>query len=201
MKKTIFLLSIIFLTSCSKDNTTEIPQDQLPPITTTGANTAGCIINGKVIIPKNTINSTSGFPAYGLRIGAGVNFHPPIIGDDYFFVKIVDFKSNPSIVLWIQVNNLLAGVGTYNLGAATGNFFSYSPANPFILYEICTDINNCKVYYSELNSGTIVFSRFDYYGGIYSGTFKGLLTNQNNSADKVQITNGRFDIKIATLNN
>ena len=188
------------LFSWTKDKGIET-QDQLPPITEVGANTAGFLINGKVIVPKNGNQIVGSSPSYGLTIGAGGNFHPPIIGDDYFFVKIVDFKSNPSIVLWIQVNNLLAGVGTYNLGAATGNFFSYSPANPFILYEICTDINNCKVYYSELNSGTIVFSRFDYYGGIYSGTFKGILTNRNNSADKVQITDGRFDIKIATLNN
>ena len=61
MKKIFFLLLSFIAISCSKDNSIETPADQLPPITTTGANTAGCIINGKILIPKN------GSQAIGVR--------------------------------------------------------------------------------------------------------------------------------------
>jgi hypothetical protein len=35
---------------CEKDETT--PPDQLPPYTQTGANTLGCLVNGRVFIPR-----------------------------------------------------------------------------------------------------------------------------------------------------
>ena len=76
MKTTAFFLSILFtLFSCTKDKETET-QDQLPPITTTGANTAGCIINGKVLIPKNGSPSLMGTTAKGLKKSQGNNFYP-----------------------------------------------------------------------------------------------------------------------------
>ena len=64
MKNTILTLITLFLfASCSKKEDElqlQTPQDQLPPITTTGANTAGCIINGKVLIPKNGTQAIGG---------------------------------------------------------------------------------------------------------------------------------------------
>ncbi len=84
---------MVFLFSCSSDeNKTEEPQDQLPPITTSGANTAGCKINGKILIPKNGTQSIGGPAIYGLNISAGMNFHPPIIGDDYWQLEIANKK-------------------------------------------------------------------------------------------------------------
>lgn len=49
--KTVLLVTTIILTSCS--NNDDIPQDQLPPITQTGANTFGCVINEEVLTPKD----------------------------------------------------------------------------------------------------------------------------------------------------
>jgi hypothetical protein len=59
MKNLFLLLLTTLAMSCSSnsDNTT---RDQLPKITQTGANTAGCILNGKVIIPKNGEQSIGG---------------------------------------------------------------------------------------------------------------------------------------------
>ena len=53
MKKiiTVILLSTLLGASCKKTNTPS-PTDQLPPTTQTGANTFGCLVNGKVWIPK-----------------------------------------------------------------------------------------------------------------------------------------------------
>ncbi|TXD67477.1 hypothetical protein [Polaribacter glomeratus] len=47
--KTTLLLFVITFFNCENND----PQDQLPPITQTGANTFGAIVNGKVFIPKD----------------------------------------------------------------------------------------------------------------------------------------------------
>ena len=47
----LVLFLVIFTTSCSKDKTCEDPIDCLPPITQTGANTAGCLVNGQALVP------------------------------------------------------------------------------------------------------------------------------------------------------
>ena len=201
MKKTILILATIFLVaSCSKnDDTPPAPLDQLPAITTTGANTAGCLINGKVLIPKNGSQAIGGSPNYGLKINAGINFHPPTIGGDYFQVEIANkLDTNGSgIILWIK--NLSAGAGDYQIDQSNGELYSYGPDNNQIIVGIRENGTN-KTYYSSANSGKIILTKFDYYGGIRSGTFNCNLYNKDNIAEKITITDGRFDINVATLN-
>jgi len=51
MKKLLLVLTLtLTLSSCTKNNPFR-GNDQLPPETQTGANTVGCLINGKVFIP------------------------------------------------------------------------------------------------------------------------------------------------------
>nr|WP_315252868.1 hypothetical protein [uncultured Flavobacterium sp.] len=53
MKKLLLLLVTLSLSCCSKDdNKPTNPIDQLPPATQTGANTAGCLVDGKAFLPK-----------------------------------------------------------------------------------------------------------------------------------------------------
>ena len=197
MKKTIFLLSIIFLTSCSKDNTTEIPQDQLPPITTAGVNTAGCIINGKVIIPKNTVNSTSGFTSYGLNVLRGTNFNNIPYGNDYFSIKFANLSDGGnSYWIYIHLNNLNNGVGNYNVGQSNAEFYSDASNNPQILVRETYNNVSGKTFLSSPNSGTINITRFDFQNSVISGTFNAILYNQSNTSEIIQVTDGRFDIKI-----
>ena len=88
MKNLIFLFATLFtLSCCSKDNNTV--DDKLPPITQTGANTAGCIINGKVLIPKNGVSSFAGTP-YGLEFYSGNDFWPS--KNDYWRLAISNIK-------------------------------------------------------------------------------------------------------------
>ena len=83
MKNLFFIaMFICFLNSCSKDDGSETPADTLPPITTNGANTAGCVINGKIIIPKNGTNPTSGQVVNGLDVQTGFNFDNIPNGND-----------------------------------------------------------------------------------------------------------------------
>ena len=202
MKKTILILATIFLVaSCSKnDETPTIPQDQLPAITTTGANTAGCLINGQLLIPKNGSQAIGGSPSFGLKLNVGVNFNNlSNFGNDYLQIEIANKKDTDSagIILWIK--NMSTGNGVYIVGQSNGELYSYGPNNNQIIVGITKNGIN-KTYYSGPDVGTITITRFDYANGVYSGIFSSSLYNKDEPTEKIQITNGRFDIKIATLN-
>ena len=67
LKTTLLLIFITFF-NCS-NNDDSIEQNQLPPITQTGANTFGCVINGEVLIPKDSRGSLGGVsPKKGITV-------------------------------------------------------------------------------------------------------------------------------------
>lgn len=200
MKRTIFILLATVLTSCTKENTSQTPAEQLPPATQVGANMAGCVINGKTLIPKNGTQAIGGSPAYGLTTGAGINFHPPIIGDDYRFVRIANLQENGGDDIYIHINDMTLGVGNYNIGQSNNEYYIDGSNNPQIIAHTYDGINLGKTFLSGENSGVITITRFDYPNGIYSGTFSATLYNKDNPSEKIQVTDGRFDISISTLN-
>ena len=67
--KTILLLFAIIFFNCENND----PEEQLPPITQTGENTFGAIVNGKVFIPKDKtgIRPPGGGTPRGLNISSG----------------------------------------------------------------------------------------------------------------------------------
>ena len=60
MNRYLFLAAFMILltVSCKKKESSN-PKDELPPITHTGANTFGCLVDGKLFKPKKKIGSTS----------------------------------------------------------------------------------------------------------------------------------------------
>ncbi len=198
MKNSLLSLLTVFLfaTACSDDDSNP---DSLPAATTTGVNTAGCYINGKILIAKDGSAGWSGTP-YGLTSGAGNNFHSPVIGDDYFYVRIVNFVDRPTYSLWLQINDMSQQTGDYIIGQANGMYFADGPSNPFIVAQYYDGENLSKTYYSAPNAGTVTITHFDYENGIYSGVFNATLYNKDNPEDTIQVTDGRFDIGVATLN-
>jgi hypothetical protein len=192
----ILTFTILFVSCSKKDDEPQIPIDQLPLITTTGANTAGCIINGLVIIPKNTINSTSGFPVYGLRSGSGINFQLPIIGDDYWYINIANLQAKGKHYwIYLHINDLTNGVGKYNIGQSNSEFYADGPNNPQIIVRETFDGISGKTFISGQNSGIIDVKKFDNLSSIISGTFNCTLYNKDNSSEIIPITEGRFDMK------
>ncbi len=75
------------------------------------------------------------------------------------------------------------------------------PTNHHVIVHAYDGVNLGKVFLSGPNAGSIIINRFDYINGIYSGTFNLNVYNKDNPDEIMNITNGRFDIKIATLNN
>lgn len=198
MKATIFLLSVVLsLASCSKDHA---PQDQLPAVTTIGANTAGCYINGELLVPKNGSQAIGTSPSYGLTSGAGNNFHPPTIGGDYFYIRIANLHDSGGDGIYLHINNMTMGVGIYNIGQSNGEYYTDGPNNPQVIVHTYDGVNLGKTYYSGANAGTIKITRFDYTNGIYSGVFSLQVYNKDNPIEKIQISDGRFDIGFGTLN-
>jgi hypothetical protein len=200
MKKSIFIFLLTFMLSCSKDNTNKTPVEQLPPATQVGANTAGCYVNGELLLPKNGSQAIGGSPAFGLTTGAGINFHPPIIGDDYKYFKIANLRDIGGDDIYIHLNDMTLGVGNYTIGQSNGEYFVDGPNNPEIIAHVYDGVNLGKTFYSGSNAGTITITRFDYPNGIYSGIFNATLYNKDNISEKIQITDGRFDVNVATLN-
>lgn len=197
--KTAILFLFLALTSCSKDNNNNNTQDQLPPITTTGANTAGCIINGKVLIPKNGSQAIGGPALYGLNKTQGNNFWPN--KDDYWQLEIANKRDTDGAGIILYIKNMNTGNGNYEVGQSNGELYSDGPNNNQIIASIKENGVN-KTYWSSSNSGTIKITRSDLALGIsiYSGTFSCTLYNKDNPSEIIQITDGRFDINSLTLN-
>ncbi|WP_187477503.1 hypothetical protein [Amniculibacterium sp. G2-70] len=199
MKTVILSIAIAMFISCNRDKTEEIVQDQLPPITSYGANTAGCIINGKVLIPKNGSQAIGGSPVYGMNVNAGINFNGPISGNDYWQLEIANKKDTNGAGIILYIKNMSSGVGDYIVDQSNGELYMDGPNNNQMIASI-RENGITKTYWSSNNTSTIKITRFDFYNGIYSGVFSAKLYNKDNPSEKIQITDGRFDIKIATLN-
>lgn len=76
MKNLLFLLavSLIFICCNNDDNNQPTdPIDQLPPATQTGENTFGCLVNGEVMIPNNSMYMSAIYQGGGVQISGEIN--------------------------------------------------------------------------------------------------------------------------------
>jgi hypothetical protein len=185
MKNILIILLLAILASChrSSDDSTVSELDKLPAATQSGANTAGCYINGKLLIPKNGSQAIGGSPAYGLNISTTYGS---------FSLNIKNFKEN--IFLHLFINNLDINKSKYFLKQSDGE--SFEPHNS-VESQAYLFFDN-KVYLSSDDCGEIYISKNTY--PIISGVFNATLYNKNNPTEKIQITDGRFDINVTTLN-
>ena len=174
--KTAFLLFAFTLFNCENND----PQDQLPPITQTGANTFGAIVDGNVFIPKDK----TGYSAPGGGRPRGLK----ILGNSRTFV--IQATNYENIYIYIYIPQDLPNEEIYNFQNSTG--VEYSLNEPDYAHIYAT-INGDK-YLSFDGSGSINFTKISFEEGIYSGTFDVKLKNDTNETDIIEITDGRFDI-------
>jgi hypothetical protein len=191
--KTIYILLIALLvTTCDSDDTVD-PASLLPPITMTGENTFGCLIDGKFFRPRDgrsTINSDN----KGLRVVQTET--------DNWEIHVFDRKSEKSGSLILHLENLEnLELGNYivsesnGLRGIDGNNNNYIHAN----FYKNGQYNN---YLSFYNSGNVVISKKDYSPNnyhIFSGTFQVKLVNIHNTQDTLNISLGRFDLELGTV--
>ena len=172
MKKLLLFILVISVISCHKDdNEPKKPIDLLPEATHTGANTAGCLVDGEAIYPKGFGNTLQIYYD-GLRFTLSFGYKKD--GVD----KTINMASlNQSIV--VGETYLLEDYGD---GENT-KFGEY-----FISYP---DFSGDTFRTTETITGELTITHHDYDNAFLSGTF---WFNAINSEGKiVKITEGRFD--------
>jgi hypothetical protein len=189
LKTAILLFAITFL-KCENND----PQEQLPPITQTGANTFSCIINGEILIPKDAKGNLGG-PG-GPRKGLSVYYFQ----NKNFEIDAGNFRDVGGDNIYININNLNS-IGTYNFGLSSVQPAStFKPDYPYCWAGITDNLDNEKRYLSNTNSGTITITRLDNVNKIISGNFELTVFNNNDPNEIIRITEGRFDINLNTVN-
>ena len=123
MKNIVIIATLMLLCAagCKKDKASE---DQLPPATQTGANTFGCLVNGKVFVPK-------GYDGTG-RPNPHVQYDYDLKGQPYLSIKGAHYtNSNFQAGVNIGFNNLTS-IGYYEIGSKFSIDFGWEEV-----------INNC----------------------------------------------------------
>ncbi len=170
---TLFLL-VLHSVACSDDDD-RAPIDQLPPVTQTGEQTFGCLINGEAFIP---IRSGGGRPRafYQFVNGAftlGISASNGNAGPNFESVALagidVDMLTEKTYILIEEESGKFSG--RYSIGGGL----------------------TIRTVTSSNDPGTLTITKFDQENGIIAGTFE--FTALDNDGNEINITNGRFDMR------
>ena len=175
---TLIMLCFCFA-QCKKDKNTYNPEDQLPPATQTGANTFGCMVNGKVYIPKGY--SGTGTPNPKVTYDVGLNGLP------YFKIEANQFVANNSIGNFIVGIDSLTSVGVHLVYTAKKQIGFGNT-----LFPNCGILANDD---TQFKLGIIIINKYEINqnSGIISGIFNFKI--KPNNCDTLFFTDGRFDFK------
>ncbi|MGI9526780.1 MAG: hypothetical protein ACR2MS_06705 [Weeksellaceae bacterium] len=164
--------------SCNDDDDDD--GNRLPSITQTGANTAGYKLDGKVIIPDKKLSWTSGpSPSNPLK--------GDILNDSLFISIFNEEEKNDDIIKSITKK-------LYIETSLRNNSFFKCYMKKSIYGEMIPEHQN----YSMIE-GNLDFLKKDENSGIYAGTFNAKLKHEE-TGEILNITDGRFDINLNTLN-
>jgi hypothetical protein len=171
LKRIFPLLVAALLTSCEETGCESNPRpktelEKLPPITQTGENTFGCLVNGKAWVPESSTDARAAYQNGFLQLSA--NF--------------LDTEIDSSISL--TTNAILVNV-IYNLTDLQNSSAEFN-----------TDAANGICFYLPENTinGTLILNKFDLTSSIVAGTFT--FTSSTSTCDTVKITDGRFDLSL-----
>ncbi len=170
--------------SCKKNkNDSRSELSKLPPETQTGANTFGCLVNGKAFLPKG--------PSLG-----------PILSSYYQQI----YGGSDGFVFQIAANDKSNGDNRYSIVLLGDSIKIQGPQTIYIKRN--TKGNTSGAYYSSIFNGTtfisdnyfstdfadgeLVIKKFDELNQITSGTF--WFNAIDNAGDTIKITEGRFDV-------
>jgi hypothetical protein len=189
IQRIIWLIPVLAITfigvQCSKIKNTTPPKtelEKLPPITQTGANTFGCLVNGVAWLPNGTKPGIGG----GSNIQVYVD---PTFQGGMFGISGHKYKDGPFNKVGFSANPCI-GAGQYFTNSSI-LIYDYSKAFGNTICEITTNEQLTTVKYGALN-----ITKYDLTNRIFSGTFEATLYNATTCTDTIKITNGRFDVKL-----
>lgn len=185
MKHIIVFTTLMLLcaASCkkSKPGTALTELEKLPPITQTGANTFGCLVDGVAWLPNGSKPQTGGpnIQVYVDPTFQGGRFS--ITGHQYH----------------IPGSDISIGSATCT---SDGIFNLSSSSNLASYYQTILGSLPCQLSTTDagiFKTGFLNISKYDLTTGIFSGTFEFKLYNsQSSCGDTIRITDGRFDVKL-----
>jgi hypothetical protein len=174
MKNFILILITTFtLSCCSKDDKPTNTIDQLPTATQTGANTVGCLVDGKAILPKGYIPSGNPICNY-------------IDGKD-FSIGFSHEKGNEFISI---------GVISYNKSLVVGQIYQlkeYGADSNFGEYRtVYNNIEETRFSTNATINGELKITYHNFDKAILSGTFWFDAISKDGKIAKIR--EGRFDM-------
>lgn len=177
MKYIITAITFLLLTAMSCKKNKDNQKDQLPPATQIGANTFGCLVNGKAYIPKGY--SGTGTPNPKISFDFFNN-------NTFFSINSNHFENrNPTGFMDISFFDSILLPGIYQFPKK----MNFSIGWPKVLGTCFTPAFDTTV----KKWGTGIITRFDNTNRIISGTFNCKFITQ--TCDTVFVTEGRFDFK------
>ena len=173
MKKLLLLLLSTFaLSCCNNDDDKPIAEiNKLPPATQTGANTFGCLLDGKAFLPGNGQNTLDCVYQF--------------VNDEYYFALQGNNEINNFSVL-IGLSTNAKHIEQNNTYALNGNI----PFNAYGTYALNGMFSTTD---GATYTGELTITKLDEINHIVSGTFWFDIEDfQDNSH---QIREGRFDMQ------
>lgn len=173
----LVILTLFTGMQCEKEYPPGTPEiNKLPPITQTGANKFGCLVDGKAFTPKGGWGS-DGLQVYYQYVDNAYHFN---IGADRNEINA------PLRDINIRAHGIELEVKTYEL---TEPDLPLSFGAFYTLYPDYAEIDEYKT--NSIVKGEITISRFDLANQIVSGTF--WFDAINKDGKLIQVREGRFD--------
>ena len=212
MKRKKFLLLVISIAvivlsemGCKKSAVSQV--SLLPPITDTGANTFGCLVNGVAMLPKTEQSSPSLANPWATS-GIIPGLSQAGYGDDKINIGFTTgWQGSPILFMEIDIyDSMSIKPNTYQWNQANWSVGSTGIIDPVYYGGIYGEFTNPRTkqydWFSSFdNSGSTTITRFDTVNHITSGIFSGKLAQRFGSGDTINITDGRFDINWTTVTN
>ncbi|MDR2206326.1 MAG: hypothetical protein LBE36_09275 [Flavobacteriaceae bacterium] len=183
MKHVLIILSTFLLLGCKDDNENSSNPAQLPPATQTGKNTAGCLVNGKVLLPdKGSI--IDGGPALAAH-------YQYLDGGYHFGLGITNVSNN-------NVEGIT--IGSHNISFEEGHIYELSEelwddTQIYASASFGSTIYGYQYNTTNIHTGELKITHLDTTNYIISGTFWFDAVNSN--GEKVEVREGRFDLHYA----
>jgi hypothetical protein len=176
-----------FCTACKKTKTEPDPipaVDQLPPITQTGANTFGCLINGNVYTPKGYSGNFT---------NSRINIDPNYLDGD---LLIRTYRVSGGIEIDLSIgSDSIKNIGIYPIGKNQRTGFVVQKWKDDLSIRYC--LTNPSIITNTSILGYLKITRYDLVNKIFSGEFEFTFNNTDcGLGDPIKITNGRFDYKL-----
>ncbi len=188
MKRSFYIVLLVTtMVSCRKNKTTtpeKTELEKLPPITQTGANTFGCLVNGVAWLPNGT-KPNNGAPNIQVYVD------PTFQGGKFGVTghKYKDPEGDVSVG-----SGKCTGSGVFTINSSPINSFNVCQYSNYLngVPNLEFDAHEPGTYYK----GFLNITKYDLGNRIFSGTFECVFYNPLKSADTIKITSGRFDVKL-----